>query len=442
MFFVFAQFWLVSFFLHHAELWTSWTLTLISIVMLLIQFYSTNKVLSFKILLVPMIGYYFYNLPFLANHSNLVFLISFFLLIFLRKANSDDIESKFNNLRPVLCLSLAFVYILAAFHKFNYDFFNPEVSCAVETLYWYSYGYGFEEFNFPEWIKFALPVLTIVIELIGGVFLLIPIYRYLGLAMLTCMHLYLNPISIYDFSSVCMALMLCFFPQKLYLENKNEFKKMTKIYIIFVLVGGLGVLIESIFNFMPAIEPQKVLSWPFTLVHVYIVYKFITLLRKKYYKNELKTFKIRYMWLPGFILIFGFINYFGLRTAGNFTMFSNLRTEAGHSNHLFMPTSLQVFDYQKKLIYIINLDKKYIDHIIIPTGGLYITEFEFKRYVNKWKRKGLTVPIVIEHNNKVYEYKDVTKVEKWLTNSPSWLSQKLQIFRPVQKKNEPNFCRW
>ncbi len=42
--------------------------------------------------------------------------------------------------------------------------------------------------------------------------------------------------------------------------------------------------------------------------------------------------------------------YLGLHTLRTFSMFSNLRTEGGRTNHLWIPTSSQLFPYQKQLL--------------------------------------------------------------------------------------------
>ena len=433
---------MVSYFLHHAELWESALLTVVSMLMMLWQYKTQYKFKSFIVFLMFIVGYYVYRLPFLANHSNLILFTSVFLLISLFKANKDNVEQIFERLRPSLCLSLAVVYILAGFHKLNYDFFNIEASCATESVRWYLWHYGLMEFNIPEWILYALPVLTIVIEIVGGLFLLIPMYRYWGLVMLTGMHVYLSPVSIYDFTSVCLAFMLCFLPLSFIQTHKKALNRLVSYYIGAVIIGAIGVVLQKHFHILGDLDAPLVLSWPFTVFYLYLIYTLIFKLKLYTYKTDLKLFEWKNAVLPLLLLIFGLLNYFGLRTAGNFTMFSNVRTEGHHSNHFVMPESFKLFDYQDKLVFIVELDEKYSDHINFPTSALYVTEFELKRYVQKWKNKGLKVPITVQIDDRMITYEDITTVKRWNTDVPSYLNFKLQLFRPVQNRYEANYCRW
>jgi Ca2+/Na+ antiporter len=46
--------------------------------------------------------------------------------------------------------------------------------------------------------------------------------------------------------------------------------------------------------------------------------------------------------------------YLGLQTDNVFSMFSNLRTEGGKTNHLFIPAWTQIFDYQKEVVIVVD----------------------------------------------------------------------------------------
>ena len=57
------------------------------------------------------------------------------------------------------------------------------------------------------------------------------------------------------------------------------------------------------------------------------------------------------------IFLFGFQNYLGLSTAGTFSMFSNIQTEGGKSNHLILHNNpFEIFPYQKNLVHIIKFE--------------------------------------------------------------------------------------
>lgn len=59
----------------------------------------------------------------------------------------------------------------------------------------------------------------------------------------------------------------------------------------------------------------------------------------------------------------GFGPYFGLRTQTSFSMFSNLQTENGRSNHLIMPSTLQMTDWQYDLVEIVDASDPNLVHL-------------------------------------------------------------------------------
>ena len=56
------------------------------------------------------------------------------------------------------------------------------------------------------------------------------------------------------------------------------------------------------------------------------------------------------------VLVFvnGFGPYLGLRTESSFSMFSNLHTENGVSNHLIVPSRIQITNWQRDLVEIVD----------------------------------------------------------------------------------------
>ncbi|MGD9528170.1 HTTM domain-containing protein [Pseudonocardia sp.] len=56
--------------------------------------------------------------------------------------------------------------------------------------------------------------------------------------------------------------------------------------------------------------------------------------------------------------------YVGLKTRAAFTMFSNVRTEPGHWNHLLIPESVRVFDWQDGEVHFISTDDPVLDRKI------------------------------------------------------------------------------
>ena len=138
-------------------------------------------------------------------------------------------------------------------------------------------------------------------------------------------------------------------------------------------------------------------------------------------------------WLLVFPLVLalhGLTSYLGLRTAGNFTMFSNLRTEGGISNHLFMPRRLvSLADYQEDLVEILETDD--VDFAEYREQQLLLPYFEFRRMMSGIENVRVTYLRGGQQHS--FECKDGHCNDAELAQPYSGLVRRLLYFRPVDK---------
>ena len=137
MFSFFAQFWVLAFFLHHSEDWRPVSIVVIGLLLMFWINLVKDRALPFLVSTIFFFGYNFAKSPHLANHSNYFMLINLCLVIWVfgswwrhKELSEQKLNEDFLGIRPIICLSLFVVYFMAGFHKFNADFFNPDVSCA------------------------------------------------------------------------------------------------------------------------------------------------------------------------------------------------------------------------------------------------------------------------------------------------------------------------
>jgi len=71
--------------------------------------------------------------------------------------------------------------------------------------------------------------------------------------------------------------------------------------------------------------------------------------------------------------------YVGLKTESSFTMFSNLHTEAGLWNHLFIPEAVRIFPYQDHLVRIVASDDRALE--ASTHDGQRLVRDELERYL-------------------------------------------------------------
>ncbi|NCN27708.1 HTTM domain-containing protein [bacterium] len=428
-------------------------MAILSLCLLVCSFLDRKKFATFLCVLVCAVFYGFYKAPFLVNHAFLYFFTSLFLLwqcsIFVlknRNASKIEFESFFLFVKPSLCLALAGVYFIAGFHKLNASFFDVRQSCAVIFTKDLLGSVSLASFSQKELTMLIAPYLIVGIEILGAFFLLLRSTRKIALIMVFVFHLMLSLLSFVDFSMVCLALLFCFYS----LPRKLEAIEVHRLNV------GLGVLsaaciLISIVGYVHRenryfFTNHSLLQGSlFVLGALFFVITFVflsTRTRPQFVLSSWTHFKKKSQYaLPSFILLWGTMNYFGLRTVGNFSMFSNLRTEVGASNHFLVPVEVQLFDYQKNLVFIkdIELEKNALDWHS-PRVETYLTEFELARAIQEWTRQEIAYSIEVDRLGKIVSI-DSNNWPTWL-KPPSYLEKKILQFRFVSDQGSQASCSW
>lgn len=458
MFALFAPIWVIAFFVHHSEDWQPISITVLSLLATLWILWSRQRVLPFLISITAFAGIQWQQSPFLANHSNFYMFVNFFLLAWMglhyvrhKKWDEEQLEADFSSMRGILCLSLFVVYLMAGVHKLNTDFFNPQVSCASDFFIRYAEEYKFDPSWIPKFLTEYAPALVGIVEVGGAFMLLIPRLQLLGVLSFVGLHSYLAPLSFFDFATICYSILLLYLPAAIVAtpERRERLEKGLRIWIGAMIIGALIAVAMMDSGLLP-IKQDVMQGWTFLFGSFYFmaqVYRNLKDAGLGLLTPQMPTlWQIRPRWyyiLPLLLLIYTNTSYLGLRTAGNTTMFSNLRTEGGVSNHLFMPQWLQIFDYQKSLVYVVAVSDE-VRHWYreMPQEEGVMVEFELRRMVDEWRKKGLFVPMTIVFNGEEKTYDDITQSPFWTTPEPSYWLQKLMLFREVQAHDGPNLCRW
>ena len=148
--------------------------------------------------------------------------------------------------------------------------------------------------------------------------------------------------------------------------------------------------------------------------------------------------------VPALLVFVGLTPYLGLRTAGNFSMFSNLRTEGERSNHLLLGANpLKVWGFQDDVVWIIDIDDRYGDVIHHYDGGprgYALPVVEFRKWIHQWDEAGYRVPLTYGYNGIRYTTDDIVTDPTWRTEhrSPEMVLLDFRVIQP----GSPNFCRW
>ncbi len=436
---ILQAFLLIAYMFHQTESWDHRDLAVYSIaVVVLFLVFKKARSWIFIAASLPILYQYGLMFPNLANHSNL----SFFLFLLMVPLSASQLlkssQEKTTALLKTLRLVALVTYFFAAFHKLNWDFFTPDVSCANDKMGEYLELLP-DFFNvLKPTIRRLLPLLGFLTEAIIPLFLLIPRLRYVGILSQSGLHFLLAPLGFIDFSSLAMVLSWSFTnPQKSTQQDVLNRQLLQIGWSCVALVFGLGF-----FRWHPQSEEYSFFEGlAFTAIYAPFVFKFIL--------PSLDTSRISLpqplaLKLAALVLfIYGFSNYLGLRTAGTFSMFSNLQTEGPTSNHILLSSNpFKIFSYQEDLVEIVSVS----DNIRgfyrkMPKPGQVIPRVEFSRMLDILKienRRNAELEVI--YQGEVRKTQDAARDADFYLSAPAW-QKKLFKFRAVLKEG-PQTCAW
>lgn len=255
---------------------------------------------------------------------------------------------------PAARWGLLLLYFLSGFHKLNADFFDPALSCA--SILYQELRTGVPLLPDSAVMGPLAIGLTVLVELGLPVLLLVPATRRVGAAAGILFHVLMAAAGYPRFSAIGLALLALFLPALPRPGPAFRVAAVATLLIASVLVpeqrdalflwatlglcGGLMALCvvpggegsgERAVSLRPALPA---------------------------------------MLGPALILFSGLTPYLGLGTDRALSMYSNLRTEGGRSNHFVVPAN-QVAPYQRDLVQVLQsnappLARLAAEHMVIP----------------------------------------------------------------------------
>jgi hypothetical protein len=413
----------------------------------------------------------------------------------------------FELVRPVLQVTMIAIYVMAGFAKLNTDFLNPAVSCVGNMLHdlrtvagirvplvnlpagpFLIAGVGliaaalvttrgpgrvvrpatragmFGLIVAPGVLTLglapgapakaaalgvlAMSCVVILWEFLGGMLLTVPRFQGLLLGFSWMMHATLSFIGFVHFGALAFALLFTFVPApymdlmtsavRLPLLNRT----LPRTYAFFgisVLAGvlsGLGERLPAAILFNLA---ALVMLWP-------VLRSLAAQAPRPTWPGVPIGSRLTPAWLyllPALLVLHGLTGYLGLRTAGNFTMFSNLRTEGTRSNHLLLGSNpLKVWGYQEDVVRFTAFD----DRLVPPSYkgqslvGQELPAVEFRKWIHGWTASGAVVPMTFVYQGQVHATDNIVTDPVWRTTERNW-AMRLMDFRLIQPEG-PNRCRW
>lgn len=373
------------------------------------------------------------------------------LFLVLREDSSDtDVASRwFRAVAPWLRVELCMLYFFTVFHKLNTSYFDLDWSCAAkmhsEISAWMPLLPG------SKWAQYLGIYATLIIETAIPLMLLFGRTRVAGAMLGLLFHglLALHPHQgLFSFSSTMTALFTVFMPLGLAesLIQPGRFKKLfiwlLSLFAAWYLLWVGRRWLPSGFHMEQLLEHISKVG--FVVYYVYLTYCIVTFIRSARTIGLAIQAPGQGSWLahtslivlPVLLFINGFGPYLGLRTQTSFSMFSNLHTENGMSNHLIVPPGIQVTDWQRDLVEIIDSNEPFLTRI--RDNDFLLVYMDLRR------QRSLSEPdfwVTFRRNGRIETF-DAKRPETHSTIPPlNLLAQRYFYFRPVERDPAKVRCK-
>ena len=420
-----------------------------------------------------------------------------------REFPTDD--DYFEMTRSVLQATMILVYAVAGFDKLNTDFVNPSVSCVRDMMSDLTRMARLSPFGVPNGLVMvtgialvpstllatwptgrSIPLaaraggigllmvatlvalrlgpgvppavisaaimgmaLTVILwELGGGLLLAVPRFQAPVLAFSWAMHTTLSFIGFVDFGALAAALLFTFVPAAY--QDLTSGPLRTSLFGRRVSRAQLYFTICLLSGVLSGLHRRVVAAVIFNLAVLVLVWPILSAVLGPSPRIAWRGVSLRSertpVWLfafPVLLLLHGLTGYLGLRTAGNFSMFSNLRTEGARSNHLLLGNNpLKLWGYQEDAVRFVRIDDEQaaIGYNYQPLQGQQLPAVEFRKLIYQWTTAGSRVPMSFEYRGRIYSTDDIVHDPVWHTAERDW-EMRLMDFRVIQPEGA-NRCRW
>jgi hypothetical protein len=311
--------------------------------------------------------------------------------------------------------SLVILYFISGFHKLNTDFFDPEVSCAL--VLFEELGARLGGVAHPEELGPLLMGATVAVELGLPTLLVVPRLRRAGVVLGVLFHLTLALAGYPRFSAIGIALLALFLPAGL-----PAVSPVLRAVAVAVLLPG--VLFGSL-------DGDALFLWATIAIGAAVVEHASTAGPGA---QERRPAEAKAAWAAqlasALVLLSGINPYIGLNTNLTFSMYSNLRTEGGDSNHLLVPVGAQIFSYQRDLVQVTRSSSSRLDSL--ATRGVVIPAAELQALLSEEVSRSSS-PVSVEYHRGGVRYAVPSAADDATLGLPlSALRTKLLRFRPIE----------
>lgn len=366
-------------------------------------------------------------------------------------------------------LVLLVVYLFTVFDKLNTAFFDPSTSC-TGTLADQLLGLnGFGGMQVGPGVVWYATLATVSTEAVILVLLAVPAVRCWGVLLGVCFHSVLALASFYDFATIVFAVYLLLVPTEVFAALAPRAAMLRRA----ALAGLAAHVLLSVWAYLADTTAGPFgLPWYSLLVAAWFVAVgpfMFALLRGYLSASAAGVASPRWNLRPAVLLIvplLAFANgaapYLGLKTVASYSMFSNLHTEEGRTNHLLPAiTAVEVAGFARDTVEVTALylpERPRLDAVHRALGGVtylqrqsrWISEpppvripwLELRRTVLLWQAAGIDGVRIGYLRDGVRHLVPDAIADPVLGAPLPWWQRHLLAFRAVDSGFGPDTCRW
>ena len=417
-----------------------------------------SSIWIFAGMLVSSVVYNVLKWPFVVNHILVESLIDLTILAAIAstqisatgnrlRVSDESRESIYDRFAPVVMVMLILMYYFAFVAKLNWDFINPEVSCVVVMSGDLSRRFPFlPDADSTAWMMIAA---TLVVEAAIPLLLTFRRTRYVGVLVGAPFHILLGLVGHRTFAALAFALygLICMselapLVALVHRRVTGRFSVEVRRAIyhtsssVLVVCFTLLVAAELTGQLRLGIGPLKIyripwlawILWSLVLGTLFAICAWRRYRHNHVSRRQSADGRPGLLWAPVLLVVLnGMSQYLGLKTETCFTMYSNLRTEGGVNNHMFVP-AWKLSSYQEDVVQIVSSSIPELQ--AFAHGSDLLTSFELRRALSATAGD---FEIVFRRNGEVhqlYRRGDKTPNSELLRPHPLWRA-KLLRFRPV-----------
>ncbi|MGF1508778.1 MAG: hypothetical protein ACFB9M_04660 [Myxococcota bacterium] len=383
--------------------------------------------------------------PYLSNHWMLATTANFILVgsaLIEIPSGSFNRERIFARFAASARLLVPVLYFWAVFHKLNAGFFNPDASCAGDLVA--ALGLPIPDaITGHLWVRWAAIWMTIFVEALIPVLLLWSRTRTMGVLVGAFFHFIIGLSEYkpyYNFSSVLLALYFLYLSpddvsrswqglvrRPLAWLQENPFGR----FIFFGAALSLAYVLAYLGVFGEYSRYYRLASvglWVcYGLAFIVFVGFGVWQERERFQVRTPTAWHLlrvprRQLAIPALFFLNGTLPYLGGKTELALSMFSNLVTEEGRTNHYVVQEPLYLWPYQSKVVRIVESSEPELERLRDSERGM--VWFEFRDFMHRHPDASVTYQL----GGETFEVLRAGDDPAFVQPTPLW-QRKLFLFR-------------